>query len=115
MWKIDICEELEPELQSFSREVIRKFFSYIDLLETEGPNLSRPYSDTLKGVRYTNFKELRFDADGGVWRFVYAFDPKRKGIVLIGGDKSGVNQDKFYKKLIKKAEERYEKYLNVSE
>ena len=44
----------------------------------------------------------------GVWRFAYAFDPERKGIILIGGDKSGVNQKKFYKKLIKQAEERYE-------
>lgn len=112
MWDIDICEELEPELRSFSEEVIRKFFSYINLLETEGPSLSRPYSDTLKGSKYTNLKELRFDADGGVWRFAYAFDAKRKGIVLIGGDKSGVDQKKFYKKLIRKAEERYEKYLN---
>lgn len=114
MWDIDICEELEPELKGFSEEVIRKFFSYINLLETEGPSLSRPYSDTLNGSKYTNLKELRFDADGGVWRFAYAFDPKRKGIVLIGGDKSGVDQKKFYKKLIKKAEERYEKYLNGS-
>ena len=114
MWDIDICEELEIELKGFSEEVIRKFFSYINLLETEGPSLSRPYSDTLKGSKYTNLKELRFDADGGVWRFTYAFDPKRKGIVLIGGDKSGVNQKKFYKKLIKQAEERYEKYLNGS-
>jgi len=37
------------------------------LLETEGPSLSRPYSDTLKGAKYTNLKELRFDADGWVW------------------------------------------------
>jgi hypothetical protein len=114
MWDIDVCEELESELESLSKEVIRKFFSYINLLETEGPSLSRPYSDTLKGAKYTNLKELRFDADGGVWRFAYAFDPERKGIILIGGDKSGVNQKKFYKKLIKQAEERYEKYLSVS-
>ena len=76
-----------------------------------GPHLSRPYSDALEGSKLNNLKELRFNAGGGVWRFAYAFDPERKGIVLIGADKSGKNQKKFYKMLIKKAEERYDKYL----
>lgn len=111
MWSIDICEELETELEDFSEEIIKKLFARIDLLVIHGPHLSRPYSDTLEGSKLNNLKELRFNADGGVWRFAYAFDPKRKGIVLIGADKSGKNQKQFYKTLIKKAEERYEKYL----
>ena len=42
-----------------------------------------------KGSRHANMKELRFDADDGVWRVAFAFDPKRKAILLVAGDKSG--------------------------
>jgi hypothetical protein len=44
-------------------------------VEVEGPNLGRPHVDTLEGSSHPNMKELRFNADGGVWRFAFAFDP----------------------------------------
>ena len=56
-------------------------------------------------------KELRFKADGGVWRFAFAFDPRQNAILLCGGDKSGGSVDRFYKQLIKKAEDRYARHL----
>lgn len=56
-------------------------------------------------------KELRFEAGGGVWRVAYAFDPRRKGILLVAGDKQGVSQARFYRALIRKADMRYEKHL----
>jgi hypothetical protein len=40
-------------------------------------------------------KELRFEADGGVWRVAFAFDPKRKAILLVAGDKSGGSEKRF--------------------
>lgn len=49
-------------------------------------------------------KELRFDADDGVWRVAFAFDRKRKAILLVAGDKSGVSEKRFYKSLIAKAD-----------
>ena len=55
-------------------------------------------------------KELRFNADNGVWRIAFAFDPKRKAILLIGGDKSGVSEKRFYKELIKKADARFDEH-----
>ena len=54
-------------------------------LRDEGPNLGRPYADTLNGSRYANMKELRFNAAGGVWRVAFAFDPVRRGILLVAG------------------------------
>ena len=48
-----------------------------------------------------------------VWRFAFAFDPKRMAIVLIAGDKSGVGQEKFYKRLIEKADGRYARHLQA--
>ena len=56
-------------------------------------------------------KELRFTADGGVWRTAFPFDPKRKAILLIAGDKSGGSEQRFYKQLIKKADERFDDHL----
>jgi hypothetical protein len=56
-------------------------------------------------------KELRFDARGGVWRLAFAFDPKRKAILLVAGDKSGVGQKRFYRELIRKADERSDAHL----
>ena len=42
-------------------------------------------------------KELRFNANDGVWRIAFAFDPERKAILLVGGDKSGTNEKRFTK------------------
>lgn len=57
-------------------------------------------------------KELRFNADNGVWRLVFAFDPIRQGILLICGNKSGGNEKRFYKDLIRKADHRFDKHLS---
>jgi hypothetical protein len=56
-------------------------------------------------------KELRLDSDDGVWRIAFAFDTERKAILLVAGDKSGKNQRKFYKELIKDADNRFEAHL----
>ena len=53
-------------------------------------------------------KELRFYAADGVWRFAFAFDPKRQAIILCGGDKSGVSEKRFYQQLIDKADARFD-------
>lgn len=56
-------------------------------------------------------KELRFDASDGVWRVAFAFDPERHAILLVAGDKSGTSEKRFYKQLIKKADERFGDHL----
>jgi len=58
-------------------------------------------------------KELRFRADGGVWRVAFAFDPRRNAILLVAGDKSGVSERTFYKRLIDKADRRYKEHLEM--
>ena len=77
-----------------------------------GPSLGRPQVDTLNGSKHANMKELRFKAEGGVWRIAFAFDPNREAVVLVGGDKSGGSETRFYKTLIKKADDRYDSYLS---
>jgi len=58
-------------------------------------------------------KELRFDADDGIWRAAFAFDPKREAIILAAADKSGGSENKFYKRLIKTADDRFDQHLEV--
>jgi len=67
--------------------------------------------DTLKGSKHANMKELRFDAAAGVWRVAFAFGPRRQAILLVGGDKAGVSEKRFYKQLIAKADMRYTAHL----
>ena len=81
------------------------------LLGDFGPQLGRPHADTLNGSEFANRKELRFTSDDGVWRVAFAFDPKRDGILLVAGDKSGGSEAKFYKRLIRKADARYRRHL----
>ena len=76
-----------------------------------GPELGRPHVDTLNNSRHANMKELRFIAAGGIWRVVFAFDPRRHAILLVAGDKSGSSQKRFYKQLIKKADTRFDAHL----
>ncbi len=81
------------------------------LLAFYGPRLGRPHADTLGQSRHANMKELRFSADGGVWRVAFAFDPAREAILLVAGDKAGVTQKRFYKTLIAKADKRFDEHL----
>ncbi len=76
-----------------------------------GPQLGWPRVDTLKDSRHANMKELRFSAADGEWRVAFAFDTKRKAILLVAGDKSGGNEKRFYRGLIRKADDRFEAHL----
>lgn len=80
------------------------------LLRQKGPNLGRPYVDILNASRHRNMKEIRVEANG-VWRFAFAFDPRRNAVILVGGDKEGENQSAFYRKLIRVADERFDEWL----
>jgi hypothetical protein len=81
------------------------------VLEEFGPQLGRPRVDTLNGSRYANMKELRFNTARGEWRVVFVFDPRRRAILLVAGDKAGVSQKRFYRELIRKADARFGNHL----
>jgi hypothetical protein len=110
-WEVIFHDEFVPEYRKLSVAIQDELNALATNLCNRGPLLGRPQVDTLKGSRHANMKELRFDADGGVWRFAFAFDPNRNAIVLVGGDKSGVAQDRFYKNLLRVADERFAQHL----
>jgi len=110
-WVVRFDDEFEREFADLQQEVQDQLLAAAKVLADYGPQLGRPYVDTLKGSKHVNMKELRFDAAGGVWRVAFAFDPRRQGILLIAGDKSGIGQDRFYKQLIAKADKRFTAHL----
>jgi hypothetical protein len=107
-WQVEFHEDFLPEFVRFSEVVRRQAYVSIELLKAFGPQLGRPQVDTLKGSKHAKMKELRFQADDGVWRIAFAFDLTRKAILLVGGDKSGISQSKFYRNLIATADRRFD-------
>ncbi|MEZ4734565.1 MAG: type II toxin-antitoxin system RelE/ParE family toxin [Caldilineaceae bacterium] len=77
------------------------------------PMLGRPQVDTLQGSSLPNLKELRVQIQGDLWRVLFAFAPKRRAIVLVGGNKRG--DKRWYKKNIPIAEARYQRHLKRME
>lgn len=112
-WAVVAHDAFDPEFDALPAAAQDELRARARLLETYGPQLGRPYVDTLAGSRHANMKELRFDAADGVWRVAFAFDPKRQAILLIVGDKAGVVQKRFYKRLIATADMRFDDHLTA--
>ena len=110
-WAVEIADEFEPEFEVLDEEVQNEILALSRLLQRFGPRLGRPRVDTLNGSRHANMKELRFSVADGEWRLAFAFDPARKAVLLIVGDKSGGSTRRFYRALIRRADERFDRHL----
>jgi hypothetical protein len=85
----------------------------IDLLEEHGPSLGRPVVDHVKASRHHNMKELRPGSAGrSEIRILFAFDPRRRAVLLIAGDKAG-NWKRWYDDHIPIADNRYDEWLRT--
>jgi len=111
MWQVELLPEFEAELMALASEVRIELLAQARVIERFGPMTGRPRVDTLKGSRHANMKELRFDAGDGVWRVAFAFDPTRRAILLVAGDKSGTSERAFYRRLIAAADRRFDAHL----
>jgi hypothetical protein len=107
MWEIEATpeyiawfEELEENEQSDVRAAV-------ELLEQRGPSLGRPKVDTLTGSTIPNLKELR----ARTIRVLFCFDPRRVGVLLLGGDKRN-NWTKWYHTAIPEAEQLWQRHLD---
>lgn len=110
-WTIRFHDEFEPEFDGLPIEVQDELLAHAKVLARVGPTLGRPHVDTLTGSTHANMKEMRFEAADGVWRVAFAFDPTRSAVLLVAGDKSGVSQKRFYRSLIERADERFDRHL----
>lgn len=111
MWEVEFTDEFESWWNSLDEDVQDSVAVSVGLIERVGPNLPRPHSDTVKGSRHANMKELRTQHKGRPLRTFYAFDPRRKAILLIGGDKTG--DDRFYERMIPLADKLYDQHLKT--
>ena len=104
MWNVASSDEYDAWFETLDEECKEAVFERVLLLHRFGPNLPRPYADVLHGVKkYKNLKELRNQTQKHLLRIAYYFDSKRNAFLLIGGDKKGKDQKKFYKDLVTKA------------
>ena len=108
-WNVLLDNEFADWLDSLSETVRIEILASAGLLRIRGPQLGRPYVDTVKGSRFTNMKELRVQVGGDPWRILFAFDPQRSAILLVGGNKRG--NKRWYKTWIPIAEARFARHL----
>jgi hypothetical protein len=112
-WTVLFHDAFDAEIEALVEELQDELLAHAKLLAAFGPDLGRPTVDTLKGSRHSNMKELRFSWNGQVWRVAFAFDPRRQAILLVGGDKGGADQRRFYKRLLMVADARYDDHLGT--
>ncbi len=112
-WDILFHDDFVTEFAALAVPLQDELLAHALLLRDFGPGLGRPTVDTLKGSKHTNMKEMRFAWAGEVWRVAFAFDPKRRAILLVGGDKGGADQRRFYKRLIATADERFDGHIKT--
>jgi hypothetical protein len=112
-WAVVLCDEFAEEFMLLEPDLRTELAARFRVLETFGPNLGRPTVDTLNGSKFPNMKELRFIWRRNPYRYFFAFDPERKAVVLVGGNKSGVKR--FYEACTPVADARFDKYLRQLE
>ena len=111
-WRVLVAKEFEQEFSELLLEVRRADLVRLRLLREHGPQLRRPRVDTLNGSRHANMNEMRFSATaGGEWRVAFAFDSARRAMLPVAGDKSGGSGRRFYRDLIRKVDERFDRHL----
>jgi hypothetical protein len=108
-WEIEFTDEFERwwnTLEESEQESVR---ASVLLLRERGPALGRPHADVVATSRYPNMKELRTQHAGRPLRTLFAFDPRRVAILLIGGDKTGDNR--WYEEFVPLADKIYAQHL----
>lgn len=108
-WEVEFTDEFGLWWNGLSAEEQESIAFGVRLLEERGPWLKRPYADTVEGSKYPNMKELRCQHEGRPYRILFAFDPRRVGVLLIGGDKTG--RSRWYEDFISRADAIYERHL----
>jgi hypothetical protein len=108
-WAVEFDEDFSLWFEDLELKLQEELIANFKVLATVGPTLGRPRVDSLKNSKHPNMKELRIQYKGTPWRIIFAFDPERKAILLVGGDKT--NDERFYRINIPLADARFDKHL----
>jgi len=112
-WSVEFTDEFEAWWNTLTESEQESVAASVGLLEELGPNLRFPYSSGINGSRHGHMRELRTQHDGRPFRTLYAFDPRRSAILLIGGDKTG--NDAWYGEYVVLADRLYDAHLRQLE
>jgi hypothetical protein len=109
-WDIELTDKCRVWYEELSDIERARIIAVIDLLESYGPGLPFPYSSGVRNSRHHHMRELRVQQAGRPYRILYAFDPRRTAILLVGGDKTG--NTRWYESYIPLADDLYDEHLS---
>jgi hypothetical protein len=109
MWDVEYTDEFEDWWSGLSEDEQVSLTASVQLLEERGPSLGFPHSSGINGSKHVHMRELRTQHGGHPLRTLYAFDPRRAAILLIGGDKTG--DDRWYTTHVPIADHLYDEHL----
>lgn len=109
-WEVEHTAEFEHWWDCLDAEEQESVAAYVELLEKRGPQLPFPYSSGVERSRHAHMRELRVQHHGRPYRVLYAFDPRRIAILLVGGDKTG--NDRWYEQFVPRADVLYDVHLD---
>jgi len=109
VWEVEYTDEFELWWYALTEREQISVAATVQLLELRGPQLPFPHSSGIKGSRHSHMRELRIQHEGRPYRTLYAFDPRRTAILLLGGDKTGDGQ--WYEKYVPAADRLYDEHL----
>lgn len=108
-WQVEFTDEFGVWWESLNKGEQEDIRTSVILLREHGPTLGRPHVDVVAGSRYPNMKELRTQHTGRPYRTLFAFDPRRVAILLIGGDMTG--NSRWYEEFVPRADKIYAQHL----
>lgn len=109
VWEVEYTDEFGAWWNTLSEEEQISVDASVRLLEKCGPTLGYPHSSKISNSRHNHMRELRTQHQGRPLRTLYAFDPRRTAILLIGGDKTG--DDRWYEVNVPIADRLYDEHL----
>lgn len=108
-WEVEYTDEFGGWWDSLDEAEQDSVDVIVGLLETNGPRLLFPFSSGIGGSRHSHMRELRIQHQGDPYRVLYAFDPRRAAILLIGGNKTG--DDRWYERFVPVADDLYDEHI----
>lgn len=110
-WEVEYTDEFGAWWNGLTEAVQEDVRAEVVLLRSIGPSLGRPHVDSVTSSKHANMKELRIQHHGRPYRVLFAFDPRRAAILLIGGDKTG--KGRWYQQFVPVADRLYDEHLET--
>lgn len=106
--EVEVTDEFKSWWNQLRVREQRDVTRVVEALEEHGTALPKQYSSSIRMSRHGHMRELRVQSGGRPIRILYAFDPRRTAILLIGGNKT---HDRFYRDQVRCADAIYDQYL----